>query len=116
MLLRLADALAVARRRRYVPTVYVRLSTADAKTAKGTLAEYESMWANQYTDHLGKLENLCRSTSAGQNFLGKKGGAFLPGELYLFAVLYQATLVRPSLLAQSPKLGRWCAAEEPRGT
>ena len=84
---------------KFVPTVYRKLSTDETVTSKGTDADYAHFWAERLPSHLAKLERLCP-------FNGK-GGEPLPGELYLFSMLYQCTLVDGACLAQYPKLAKW---------
>jgi hypothetical protein len=85
---------------KFLPTVYKRLSTSDITTSKGTREDYDRFWSVLLPAQLEKLERLfdgpageivC-SPSLRQKSVGPQPG-FLTGELYLWSMLYQCTLV-----------------------
>jgi hypothetical protein len=84
---------------KFVPTVMRKLSTQETVTPKGTATDYAQFWTERLPAQLEKLERLCP-------FNGGASG-YLPGELYLFSMLYQATLVDASCLGRFSKLGKW---------
>lgn len=85
---------------KFLPTVYKRLSTAEVITSKGTREDYDSFWATLLPAKLEKLERLWAGP-AGEilfppSLALKAAGAhpgFMTGELYLWSMLFQLTLV-----------------------
>ena len=97
---------------RHVPTVYKRLSDAanGVRTTKGTAAEYARLWRDLLPPHIARLARLLEQSSPASeppSFAREGGGRFLPGELYLFAMVYQATLVESTVLDGHDDLGAW---------
>jgi len=73
-----------------LPTIMAKLGS----PGKGGQAEYDAFFADKLPPHLEKLGKLCdggshKFTSSGETV----------GELYLWSILHQAVLVRPSLFA-----------------
>ena len=74
-----------------------KLSTDEAMTTKGTADDYAHFWAERLPSQLAKLERLCPFNGSGTS---SGSYSYLPGELYLFSMLYQCTLVDSTCLAK----------------
>ena len=93
---------------KFLPTPYKQLSSGGVVTSKGTAADYESFWAEVLPPHLSALERLLPSEWTFNPKVASKGcSPFLAGELYLFSMLYQASLVTETLFARAPRMGKW---------
>jgi len=89
---------------KFVPTMFAKLGSA----AKGTHADYDAFWAEKLPAHLEKLEALCMHKG------GFTSSGCTAGELYLFSMLYQLSLVKADCLAapagkQPGALATWFA-------
>ena len=80
---------------RNVPTIVAPLN----QGIKGDKAAYDLFWSEKLPPHLSNLEKLC---AAGTGF-----HATSPGGLYLFSILYQCSLVVPTLLDGKTALSAW---------
>lgn len=113
---------------RFLPTLYKRLSSDGITTSKGGLSDYCAFWSTRLPAHLERLERLMAERGAAEgepptkkprvaNGAGVSSGdddsgvaqprAYLPGELYLFSILYQAFLVEPTCLQPHATLCAW---------
>uniref|UniRef100_A0A7S0QY76 Glutathione transferase n=1 Tax=Pyramimonas obovata TaxID=1411642 RepID=A0A7S0QY76_9CHLO len=63
--------------------------------------EVEKVWAEGFPPHLANLEKLCVQPA------GFTSTGTTAGELYLFGMIYQMTLMRPDCLASFPALKKW---------
>jgi len=114
---------------RFLPTLYKRLSSEGITTSKGDLTDYRAFWGTRLPAHLERLERLmgergaaegepprkkARVEDGGGGFGDDPGGvvhaAYLPGELHLFSMLYQAWLVEPTCLEPHATLRAWFGA------
>merc|ERR1711991_1249823 len=90
---------------KYVPSFKAALGE-DGKSPD--IAVYHNYWKSVLPPHLAKLEALlddeARFTS------GAGSHRWLVGEVQLFAYLHQNALVKPDVLAETPKLDRWYRA------
>ena len=88
-----------------LPTLFKRLSdpAAGINTTKGTAADYNQFWSTSLPNHLTRLSRLCRGGSFQPP--ARATSPHLPGELYLWSVLYQFHLidssVRPNLAGRA---------------
>lgn len=82
---------------KYLPTLYKRLSdpAAGITTSKGSAADYASFWATLLPSHLTRINRLCRGGSFQPP--ARSATQYLPGELYLWNVLYQFHMIDPSV-------------------
>jgi hypothetical protein len=80
-----------------LPTVYKRLSdpASGIITSKGTASDYATFWATILPAHLARLNRLCRGGSFQPP--SRTAAQYLPGELYLWNVLYQFHMIDPSV-------------------
>ena len=115
---------------KFLPTVYKRLSEEGIITSKGDLSDYHDFWQTRLPAHLERLERLlaerddaakCEpprkkaklvagsddSGSSSRRAVSARREQYLPGELHLFSMLYQAWLVEPSTLKPYAALRGW---------
>jgi len=83
---------------KFVPTIFAKLGAG----SKGTKEEYDAFWAEKVPAHLQHLNRLLLPTEPSGKF---SASGETPGELYLWSVLHQATLIKPDLLV-APKGGQ----------
>uniref|UniRef100_A0A7S3WH74 GST N-terminal domain-containing protein n=1 Tax=Strombidinopsis acuminata TaxID=141414 RepID=A0A7S3WH74_9SPIT len=90
-----------------LPTLFKRLSdpAAGINTTKGTAADYNQFWSTSLPNHLTRLSRLCRGGSFQPP--ARATSPHLPGELYLWSVLYQFHLIDSSVFASFKDLGEW---------
>ncbi len=81
---------------RFVPTTFMKLGERHATngTVKGDRAQYDEFWETRLPAQLDFLDRLC----PGGRFHSEGDEAPSPGELYIFSVLHQLCMVKPSLL------------------
>ena len=77
---------------RFLPTVYKQLSTDEIMTSKGTREDYDRFWNELLPAQMDKLERLWEGP-AKDLLCSSTSGRVLPGELYLWSMLYQLSLV-----------------------
>lgn len=87
----------------FLPHKTKRLSTKDIMTPKGTAEDYAIFWSELLYGQLVCLDKLAP-------FGRLPGTKPLPGELYLFSILYQAYLVKPECLSPHSNLKKWFEA------
>jgi hypothetical protein len=80
-----------------LPTLYKRLSdpAAGITTSKGSATDYADFWATLLPSHLTRLNRLCRGGSFQPP--ARSATQYLPGELYLWTVLYQFNMIDSSV-------------------
>lgn len=84
---------------KFLPTVYKRLSSDKVITSKGTRDDYDHFWSTLLPAQMEKLERLWGGPASDivlpPAFMNGEGlhPGFSPGELYLWSMLYQLTLV-----------------------
>ena len=83
---------------KFVPTVNKKLSTDIVMTSKGTRTDYDEFWGVKLPAHLARLEELCPFNMT---------HATLPGELYLWSILYQCVLIDAGCLVKYAGLRTW---------
>jgi len=97
----------------FLPTLYKKLTSEEASPSKGTNEDYALFWAEKLPAQLKRLEEIGHSCSG--TFIvsifppGLRGRdmSVLPGELHLFAMLYQAWIIHTEVFSGYPKLGKW---------